>query len=451
MSPAETPSTDPAPGELRLLPFRALRYDPSRVGDLAAVTSPPYDQLGPAGVAEYEARSPHNVVRLVLPAGDPPARYARAARLLAQWRRAGVLVVDPQPALYVYEQHGPGHVQRGLVGALALPDPAAQVVLPHEDVMAGPVADRAALMEATAAQLEPILCLYDGPSVVDETLADVPARTPAVDVTTAERVRHRVWPVTEPARLAALAEALRSRQALIADGHHRFAAYRRLAGAAGRRDARAFGLACLVEAGAPRLAAQHRVVPGVTARRAAELAGSGWRVRSLQPAAPERLLASLAGVPAPAYVVADRADAYLLDRPGAAVTATLTTRSAAWRSLDVCVAQALLAAWGVSDEDAGGGNDSAAAAASPAVSRLLPTVGASATPDPSRLRPAGYAADAGEALGRAARASGSALLLRDPAVADVFAVARAGERMPRKSTSFTPKPANGLLMRLLGD
>ena len=52
----------------------------------------------------------------------------------------------------------------------------------------------------------------------------------------------------------------------------------------------------------------------------------------------------------------------------------------------------------------------------------------------------------------AARASGgTALLLNPTPVADVAAVAAAGERMPRKSTLFVPKPATGLLIRAFED
>ena len=39
--------------------------------------------------------------------------------------------------------------------------------------------------------------------------------------------------------------------------------------------------------------------------------------------------------------------------------------------------------------------------------------------------------------------------MRPVAVADVLALAADGERMPRKSTSFGPKPRTGLVLRLL--
>lgn len=53
---------------LELTPFRGLRYDPDRVGSLAAVTSPPYDVVvRPDGLLHLESADPYNIVRLILP------------------------------------------------------------------------------------------------------------------------------------------------------------------------------------------------------------------------------------------------------------------------------------------------------------------------------------------------------------------------------------------------
>jgi hypothetical protein len=56
-----------------------------------------------------------------------------------------------------------------------------------------------------------------------------------------------------------------------------------------------------------------------------------------------------------------------------------------------------------------------------------------------------------DAVRTAADRNGVALLLRAPSPADVAAVARAGARMPRKSTLFVPKPRTGLVLRPLSD
>jgi hypothetical protein len=56
-----------------------------------------------------------------------------------------------------------------------------------------------------------------------------------------------------------------------------------------------------------------------------------------------------------------------------------------------------------------------------------------------------------DAIRTAADRAGVALLLRAPSPSDVAAVARAGARMPRKSTLFVPKPRTGLVLRPLAD
>ncbi|MFD8816230.1 DUF1015 family protein, partial [Streptomyces sp. NPDC059627] len=100
---------------LELTPFRGLRYDPDRVGSLAAVTSPPYDVVvRPDGVHHLQSADPHNIVRLILPqAGTPSAQTEQAADTLHRWQAEGILATDPEPGLYVYEQHdGNGLLQR---------------------------------------------------------------------------------------------------------------------------------------------------------------------------------------------------------------------------------------------------------------------------------------------------------------------------------------------------
>ncbi|MGH3169073.1 MAG: DUF1015 family protein, partial [Trebonia sp.] len=115
---------------LALLPFRGIRYAPDRVSTIADVTSPPYDVIGAGTLDELRAADPHNIVRLILPGGDP----AVAGAQLRSWLGSGVLVRDPAPALYVYEQNGPGFLQRGIIGLVGVGAPA---IHPHENVMPG--------------------------------------------------------------------------------------------------------------------------------------------------------------------------------------------------------------------------------------------------------------------------------------------------------------------------
>ncbi len=169
-----------------MAPFRGVRYAAGRVSGLAEVTSPPYDVIAHEIEDQLIAADPHNVVRLILPrsaTGRPDEIYSDAALALQDWLDEQIMVPDQVPGLYVYEQAavggdalasqnghagaGPdaaGHsiLQRGLIGALRLVPADAGIVLPHEDVMPGPVTGRRLLMEATQANLEPIFLLYDG-------------------------------------------------------------------------------------------------------------------------------------------------------------------------------------------------------------------------------------------------------------------------------------------------
>src|SRR5271170_65566 len=49
----------------RIYPFRALRYNPSRVR-IEDVVTQPYDKITPSMQQAYYQRSPHNLVRIIL-------------------------------------------------------------------------------------------------------------------------------------------------------------------------------------------------------------------------------------------------------------------------------------------------------------------------------------------------------------------------------------------------
>jgi uncharacterized protein (DUF1015 family) len=293
------------------------------------------------------------------------------------------------------------------------------------------VQGRRQLMEATQANLEPIFLLYDGSTpgaaalIVEQAAA---WREPLVEALTTDGLRHRLWAITDATELAAIAADLRPRQALIADGHHRYAAYldlqerrRRAGDGPGPWD---LGLALMVDSAAypPWIGAIHRVIPGLAPPEAAELARAAFRVRALPggaaslPAALEALAA--AGGSGPAFLVAGGDRAYLLTDPDPAqAAAAMPGRSARWRALPASVLQELLIVrlWGIRDDE-------------------------------RSVRVVHH--DAGAALRAADQVpGGTAVICRPMSAADVYAVAARGETVPRKSTSFRPKPRTGLVVR----
>lgn len=416
------PAEPPDRAGLSLAPFRGLR--PTASADrLGRLLCPPYDVIDDAEKKRLLEAEPDNAVAVILPEPTPEG-YAGAAERLDRWVADGLFAVDGEPAVYIYEMRtADGHATRGLLGAVELRAPEDGVILPHENTMAGPVADRLAVMTATGADLEPIYLVYDGGGPASDLVGRAGDEPPVAEGRTADGTLHRLWRITDADALGALTTDLAGRRALIADGHHRYATYRerqRVRAAEGRGPWDR-GLALLVDSSeyGPQVHAIHRAVPGLPLAAARERLAASAQLSEL-PGSPEQALAAAEAVDGFAAVLSDGRLSLLVTDPEGrlAEAARRPGEPEALAALDVTIVHRGLIehAWGLLD-------------------------------DVDTVRYAHSVAEAAEL----ARPSGTAILLRATPVAAVAAVAAAGARMPRKSTLFTPKPASGLVMRRLVD
>lgn len=213
-------------------PFRGVRYDPAQVGNLSEVVAPPYDVIGPDLQTQLYEASPYNAIRLELnreEAGDDAGsnRYTRAARFLHDWRKAGVLREDSQPAFYVYHQtfevEGQTYTRKGFFARVRLEPFGQGQIYPHEQTLSGPKADRLALYQATGMNLSPVFGLYPDPEneVLTAIEAGIKDRTPleAVDHL---GVTNQLWLVNDQQAHTIAQGLMGSRPIFIADGHHRY-------------------------------------------------------------------------------------------------------------------------------------------------------------------------------------------------------------------------------------
>ncbi|MET8686233.1 DUF1015 domain-containing protein [Streptomyces sp. NPDC004732] len=414
---------------LDLIPFRGVRYVPERVGSLAAVTSPPYDVVvRPDGLLHLESADPHNIVRLILPqATTPAARNQQAADTLHTWLGEGVLAPDAEPSLYVYEQQDSDMLQRGVIGALRLSEAADGIVLPHEGVMPHVVEDRAALMQATSANLEPLLLTYrsdsDGehePSGATAVVERIARREPLLSTTTEDGFHHRLWSVTDPAEIAEIQSDLARHQALIADGHHRWATNLRLRAEHPSPSAWDYGLVLLVDTlrYPLRVRAIHRYLHRLPVADALAALGNSFRIRTVDGSLDHALEAlAEAAASTNAFVLAGDGAFHLVDRPSQALLARTVPNDhpEAWRTLDATVLHSTLLdhVWQIPD-----------------------------TPDHIA-----YIHDTAATVEKAERDGGTAVLMHPVREEVVRDLAVQGVTMPRKSTSFGPKPATGLVLR----
>lgn len=209
-------------------PFAAIRYAVEPGADLSAVMAPPYDVLSDADRTDLEGRDPRNAVRIDYPRGkEDPAAYPATRTLLETWLASGVLSVDDSPTytllrMTATDESGRTSRTTGVLGGLGLEQPGTGDVLPHEETTAKDKADRLNLIRNTRINTSPIwgLSLSEGLGALVNEIAD--SEAPLFFAIDDEGVRHEVWRVGDPARIAAITESVQKTPVVIADGHHRF-------------------------------------------------------------------------------------------------------------------------------------------------------------------------------------------------------------------------------------
>ena len=432
-----------------IIPFRALRYNPSKVfpGD---VMTQPYDKISPAMQERYYAASPYNLVRIILgrqePADDERNNvYSRAAAWLQQWQGEGVLLRDSEPSIYVYVQRftvpgdpSGGEVERRAFIALGrVEDYDRKVVFRHEQTLSKPKADRFNLLRATQAHCGQIFMVYSDPA--DEISAvlrqDGP---PTVEVRDEYGVLHRMWRVSDPPTIAAVQKKMADKKLIIADGHHRYETalnYRNEMRQQSNGNPQAPTeqvMMTFVNMDAPGLVIlpTHRVVFGLKDFSILEMMAevrAYFEVEDLGPISD--MLSALrvlhdAGKDRTALLAVTAHSGFLLRARSDAQSPSLKGLSGQQRALDVVQLHKVL---------------------------LEETLGMSEE-DIRAQKHLKYVRDAGEAVDEVLKGAAQVAFLMNPVrVQQVRDVAFAGEVLPQKSTDFYPKMLSGLTIYSLQD
>jgi uncharacterized protein (DUF1015 family) len=404
-----------------LHPFQAWRPPTERAREVASV---PYDVIDTAearGMAQGRPRSFLHVIRpeIDLPEGidvHSDAVYARGRENLERFIREVPFTEEAEPSLYVYRLRMDGRDQTGVVACCSVDEYDDDRIRKHERTRPDKEDDRTRHVVEMRCQAEPIFLAYRDRTEIDALVAEATRTEPAYDFTADDGVSHTVWRVAKPAGL--VSAFARVPLLYVADGHHRAASASRArahfkAGNAGHTGNEEYNrvLATLFPAGQLRILPYNRVVVdlgGLSQRDFLDALGARFPLSDAVDASPARrgdFRVCVKGGDGPRW------HAFRIEpRPGASVIA----------ALDVSLLQdeVLSGLLGIDD---------------PRTSPRVDFVGGirGTAELEKRVRD-----------GRAA----AGFSLFPTSLAELMAVADAGEIMPPKSTWFEPKLRSGLFL-----
>ena len=217
---------------MRIHPFQGLVPTPARASEVACV---PYDVVNAAEAAALAAGKPHSLLHvdraeIDLPAGTDPyseAVYAKARENFLALQKAGALVRETEPCLYVYQQKMGGHVQRGLVAGCHVEDYDHNLIKKHEKTRPDKEDDRTRLIDTLGADTGPVFLTYRDNAAVTALVNEKTKEKPAHDFTAPDGIQHTVWRIPGGAEWVKAFAAVPA--TYIADGHHRAASAARVA------------------------------------------------------------------------------------------------------------------------------------------------------------------------------------------------------------------------------
>lgn len=207
-------------------PFRGMRFDTEKAGELKTLCCPPYDIISEEERKEFIKQNEYNVIRLELPKEGEDV-YARAGEALDMWRAKGILIHEDKPAIYIYEMEFNAYNKRrsvkGMIARVKVEEFSKGVILPHEFTLSKAKTDRFNLMKATNCNFSQIYALYmDSEHTTLKTIDEQSDFDAQYEFTDDDNITHRLWVCTDEAVIAKLIKDFTDRKLYIADGHHRY-------------------------------------------------------------------------------------------------------------------------------------------------------------------------------------------------------------------------------------
>lgn len=153
-----------------------------------------------------------------------PVVYEKAAQMLSEWEKKGILTEEQEKCYYIYSLTMDGREQNGIVGCSAVDDYLDGTIRKHEFTLEKKEEDRIRHVEACSAQTGPIFLAYRHRDDLKEIIKAVKCEPPMFDFVSEDGVRHAGWRVKDAQMNKQISRAFEETpRTYIADGHHRCA------------------------------------------------------------------------------------------------------------------------------------------------------------------------------------------------------------------------------------
>ena len=210
-------------------PFFCIRPEANVAHRVAALPYDVYNRSEAKVVASKDSLSFLNIDRAETQFPDDvdtyaDCVYAKAAELLNSRIADGTFVSDNTENYYIYELTMEGRTQTGIVACASIDDYLNNVIKKHENTRADKEVDRIRHVDTCNAQTGPIFLAYRRNETIYSVVAKTKQNPPLYDFISEDGITHRVFVISEPSDVTAVADAFASIDSIyIADGHHRAA------------------------------------------------------------------------------------------------------------------------------------------------------------------------------------------------------------------------------------
>jgi len=215
-------------------PFRALRPKPEYAKDVA---SRPYDVLNAQEARQEAEGNKYSFLRVIKPELELPDDidpyganvYNQVLENLNFLRSEQIIVKDATPSFYIYRLTMDGREQTGIVGCCHYQEYYDGHIKKHELTRTAKENDRVRHVETQNANAEPVFFSYRGLDSINQVITNATQSDPVYDFTADDGIRHELWVIDDESSISRIENDFKSVPDLyVADGHHRTAAAARV-------------------------------------------------------------------------------------------------------------------------------------------------------------------------------------------------------------------------------